>query len=175
MVLLLQIKKKIYNNLTKLKNNGLNNIKEIYKWGIGGLNFKFSDILAAIALIDFDKFQFYKKKQIQNYLLYLKKLDHLKEIKIIPVYVSKGEIPQYVEILLKKRDGLYKYMKKNHIDCRIFYPNLSKATRNKLTKKNKYENSDNFEKHGLYLPSGPDLNLKSIIKVSNFIGKFYKK
>ena len=47
-----------------------------------GLNFKFSDILAAIAISDFDRFKSYKKKQIKNYLLYLKKLDHLNEHKI---------------------------------------------------------------------------------------------
>ena len=96
-------------------------------------------------------------------------------VKVIPVYVSKGEIPQYIEILSKRRDQLYKYMKKNLIDCRIFYPNLSKVISDKLIKKKKYKNSDIFEKQGLYLPSGPDLDLKSIIKVSNLIKKFFKK
>lgn len=168
-------KKKIYNNLIKLKNNGLNNIKEIYKWGDGGLNFKFSDILAAIALTDLDKFQDYKKKQIKNYLLYLKKLEYLNELKIIPVNISEGEIPQYVEILSSRRNSLYNYMKKNLVDCRIFYPNLSKAHLNKSIKKNVYKNSDNFENHGLYLPSGPDLDLKSIKKVTTYIEKFFKK
>ena len=96
-------------------------------------------------------------------------------IKFIPVHINNGEIPQYVEILSKKRDRLYKYMKKHFIDCRIFYPNLSNVNQNKSENKNVYENSDNFEKFGLYLPSGPDLNLQSINKVSNVIEKFYKK
>ena len=45
-------------------------------------------------------------------------------------------------------------MKKHFIDCRIFYPNLSNVNQNKSENKNVYENSDNFEKFGLYLPSG---------------------
>ena len=49
------------------------------------------------------------------------------------------------------------------------------VNQNKSENKNVYENSDNFEKFGLYLPSGPDLNLQSINKVSNVIEKFYKK
>ena len=71
--------------------------------------------------------------------------------------------------------GTSKVLKKHFIDCRIFYPNLSNANQNKSENKNVYKNSDNFEKFGLYLPSGPDLNLQSINKVSNIIKKFYKK
>jgi dTDP-4-amino-4,6-dideoxygalactose transaminase len=62
-------------------------------------------------------------------------------------------------------------MRKNFIDCRIFYPNLNKAS--KQHKKIVYKNSNRFEKNGLYLPSGPSQSLNNLNKVVELIKKFY--
>lgn len=105
-------KKNIFESLLKLKNNGLVNIKEIYKWGNIGLNLKFSDILASIATSEIKKFNYYKSKLIRNYLIYSKNLKEIENVNLIPVNISKGEIPQYVEILCKNRDKLQLYLKK---------------------------------------------------------------
>lgn len=165
--------KKLFFNLKKIKNNGLLNIQNIPKWGNQGLNFKFSDILSTIALNELKKFRIYKDKLIKNYYFFLNKLNNINDLSVIPVHIEKGEIPQYVEILAKRRGLLFKFMRKNFIDCRIFYPNLNKAS--KQHKKIVYKNSNRFEKDGLYLPSGPSQSLNNLNKVVELIKKFYNQ
>ena len=156
----------------KLKNNGLVNINEIYNWGNIGLNLKFSDILASIAISEIKKFKIYKSKLIKNYSIYSTNLSKVKHANLIPVYINKGEIPQYIEILCNKRNELQLYLKKKNIDTRLFYPNLSNKD-NKNLKKKKFLNSEFYQKYGLYLPSGPDQKKIDIEKTVNEIKKFF--
>ena len=165
-------KKNIFERLVKLKNNGLVNINEIYNWGNIGLNLKFSDILASIAISKIKKFKIYKSKLIKNYSIYSKNLSKIKHANLIPVYINKGEIPQYIEILCNKRNKLQLYLKKKNIDTRLFYPNLSNKD-NKNLKKKKFLNSEFYQKYGLYLPSGPDQKKNDIEKTVNEIKKFF--
>lgn len=161
-------RKDLYKKLLKIKNNGLKNIKTINKWGALGLNFKFSDILASIALTELKKFNYYKKKLISLYKLYEEGLRKTKNVKLIPVNIKNGEIPQYIEIISNNRKKLYKYLTKKNIDIRLFYPSMSEH--NNL--KSNCKNSLVFSKKGVYLPSGPDQNKKDIIKVIKEINLF---
>ena len=95
-----------------------------------------------------------------------------KNLKIIEVDTDNGEIPQYVEVLANNRSKIIKYLKKNGVDVRIFYPNLSNNFLYGKKNRAKFKNSEKFEKKGLYLPSGPDQTPKDINKVINLINKF---
>lgn len=163
--------KKTYNKIRKLKNNGLTDIKNINTWSNLGFNFKFTDIAATIAITELQKFKTYKKKLIDLYKRYLKNIKN-KHVEIIKIDINNGEIPQYIEVMTKKRDKLVNYLKKNGVDIRIFYPNLSKNILYKKNIKTKFEHSEKFEKHGLYLPSGPDQNKKDIKKIINLVNNF---
>lgn len=163
--------KKIYLKLKKLKNNGLTEIKNINNWSKLGFNFKFTDIAATIAITELEKFRVYKKKLTELYKLYFKNIKN-HNVEIIEVDMKNGEIPQYIEILVKKRNKLVSYLKKNGVDVRIFYPNLSNNILYKNNIGTKLINSDKFEKFGLYLPSGPDQNISDIKKVINLINNF---
>jgi dTDP-4-amino-4,6-dideoxygalactose transaminase len=161
-------KKNLYEKLLKIKNNGLKNIKTIQRWGPLGLNFKFSDILASIALTELKKFNYYKKKLINLYKFYEEGLKNSKNVKLIPVNIKNGEIPQYIEIISHNRKKLHKHLLKKNIDIRLFYPSMSEH--NNL--KSNFKNSLVFSKKGIYLPSGPDQNKKDIIKVIKEINLF---
>lgn len=161
-------KKHLYEKLLRLKNNGLKSIKKINQWGSLGLNFKFNDILASIALSELKKFNLYKKKLINLYKFYEKGLKETKNVKLIPVNIKNGEIPQYIEIISEKRKKLYNHLIKKNIDVRLFYPSMSEH--NNL--KSNLKNSKNFSKKGIYLPSGPDQNKKDILKVIKEINLF---
>jgi len=163
--------KLLFNSLKKIKNNGLTDIKNIKKWGKTGLNFKFTDVLATIAICELTRFKYYKKKLIKLYKLYLKYLKN-KKIKIIPVNYKNGEIPQYIEVICKQRDKLQELLKKRGIDTRIFYPSMHKISNNYKNFHKNFFNSNNFEKNGIYLPSGPDQNLSKIKKLITILNKF---
>ena len=161
-------RKDLYDRLLKIKNNGLRDIKKIDKWGPLGLNFKFSDILASVALSELKKFNHYKKKLINLYKLYENELKGIKNVKLIPVKIQKGEIPQYIEIISDKRKKLYNYLIKKKIDVRLFYPSMSEHDNFESSLKN----SKNFSRKGMYLPSGPDQNKKDILRVIKTIKLF---
>lgn len=163
--------KKIFNRILKIKNNGLKDIKNISRWGELGLNFKFNDILATIAISEIERFNFYKNKLINLYKLYNKNLNSNK-IRLIEVDIKNGEIPQYIEILALKRKKLLNYLKKKKIDVRIFYPSMSESKLFNLKSFNNLNNSKKFSKFGLYLPSGPNQKLKDINYVINKINSF---
>jgi dTDP-4-amino-4,6-dideoxygalactose transaminase len=161
----------IFKALKMIKNNGLIDIKNIKKWGKTGLNFKFSDILATIAICDLTHFKYYKIKLIKLYKLYLKYLIN-KKIRIIPVNYKNGEIPQYIEVVCKQRNKLQLFLRKNKIDTRIFYPSMHKATHNYKSLNVNFYNSNFFQKNGIYLPSGPDQNFAKIRKLITILNKF---
>lgn len=161
----------LFKSLKEIKNNGLIDIKNIKKWGKNGLNFKFTDILATIAICDLTRFKYYKIKLIELYKLYTKHLSN-KKIRIIPVNYKNGEIPQYIEVICKQRDKLQRFLRKEKIDTRIFYPSMHKALNNYRNLNVNFYNSNIFEKNGIYLPSGPDQNFSKIKKVISILNKF---
>ena len=112
--------KNLYKKLIKLKNNGLIDIKNIFEWGNIGLNFKFNDILSTIALSELNKFSYYKKKLINLYKFYNDNLKNHSQVQLIKVNISKGEIPQYIEILTKKRQSFLTFDKKKKLMYEFF-------------------------------------------------------
>ncbi|WP_440931028.1 aminotransferase class I/II-fold pyridoxal phosphate-dependent enzyme, partial [Candidatus Pelagibacter sp.] len=159
---------KIHNRILKIKNNGLKDIKNIFKWGELGLNFKFNDILATMAISEIERFNFYKNKLISLYKTYSKNLKS-KKVHLIEADIENGEIPQYIEILALNRKKLLSYLKKKKIDVRIFYPSMSESKLIGLKSFADLNNSKKFSKFGLYLPSGPNQKLKDINYVINKI------
>ena len=167
-------KKNIYEKILKIKNNGLQNVLEIKNWGNKGLNFKYTDILSCLTLSELKKYKFYKQKMINLYNFYKDNLIKSKNLYILPINLKDGEIPQYVEIICKKRSNFIKYMKKNNIQCREFYPSISTSKFANQIIQNKICDSY-FSKYGVFLPSGPHQKIKDINKVVKHINNFIKK
>ena len=160
--------------LKKMRNQGADNINQIYEWNNFGFNFKFTDLQAAIGLVQLRKFKKNKIKLINNFLIYSRLLKEIKKY-IYPanINIKNGEIPTYNEFICKNRSGLHKYLMKNGIETREFYPNLEKVNYIKM-KKNIFFNSKIYETSSLYLPSGPNLKVREIKKIVKYIKIFYK-
>jgi dTDP-4-amino-4,6-dideoxygalactose transaminase len=161
----------IFKSLKKIKNNGLLDIRNIKNWGNVGLNFKYTDILATLAISDLNRFKYYKKKLINLYKLYLKNLNNRK-IKIITVDYKNGEIPQYIEALCNQRNKLQKFLKKIKVESRIFYPSMHRTNNKDKSFNRIFLNSVNFQRNGIYLPSGPNQNLNKISKLIKVLNTF---
>ena len=136
--------------------------------------FKFTDIQACIALSELKRFKTYLKSLVNLYKLYFKKLNQSKDFYIIPVNVKSGELPQYIEVIAKKRDKLVNFLIKSKIFTRKFYPNMNSANYLKVENNNRNFNDD-YSRYGLYLPSGTNQNTKDIKKVITKINEFNKK
>ena len=158
--------KKLYEKLKLIRNNGTFDVfKPSYR--LLGCNFKFTDIQAAIGIIQLKKIKERIKHIKKIYKMYEEAIKDMSKIKIIPVDVSNGEVPLYVEVLCENRKKLVNFLKSKNISTREFLPNLNSAEHFKS--KGKFPNSDIFEKNGLFLPCGPTQPIKNIKEVIKYL------
>ena len=111
---------------------------------------------------------------INLYIFYKKNIIKSKSFYVLDFDLKKGEIPQYIEVVCKKRNKYINYMLANNIQCRKFYPSISNS---KFTNSNpnKKLNDKFFSQNGIFLPSGPHQKIKDIKKVIKYINIFIKK
>ena len=166
--------KNMWSSIKKIKNNGLENILKIKKYGNLGLNFKFTDISSCILLSELKNVKSYKKKMISLYNHYTKNIINSKKFFILPSNIANGELPQYVEAICIERKKFIKYMEKNNIQCREYYPSVGNSRYASQIRK-KLINDNFFSKNGVFLPSGPHQNIKDINKVIKTINIFIEK
>ena len=160
--------KKLYEKLKLIRTHGT--ASTIFpKYNLLGFNFKFTDILASIGIIQLQK----AKEKIEHakkiYLKYSKEIKNLSSIKIIPSDISL-EIPIYIETLAEDRTNLINFLNSKNIYPRPFLPNINSAPY--INSKEIFPNSDIFEKKGIFLPSGPDLPIEDVERVIEALKEF---
>ncbi|WCL48409.1 DegT/DnrJ/EryC1/StrS aminotransferase family protein [Leptospira sp. GIMC2001] len=161
----------IAKNLKAIRTHGVENVKDPDNWIMPGFNFRFTDILASIGIEQLKRLPDRLDKLKNIYSIYLDKLDDL-PIKCIPVNLSLGEIPVYIEYLAPNRELLIKKLAEKGIDSRPFYPDLNKA--NYFSQEmNEFPNSKKYSENGIYLPCGPMQEIKDIEYVIEQIREFY--
>ena len=163
--------KKIYEKIKLIKTHGMSNIFNS-SWNKFGFNFRYSDLLASLAIQQIDNIQKTVKRLniIHNYYdmnIINKKINFLK------VNINKKEVPIYNLISTKYPQLLIKYLKKFKVEARPWYKNFfDKIDYYKFENKNKkFINSNKFE-NLVIIPSGPDQNFKDIKKVVNLLNKY---
>jgi perosamine synthetase len=154
----------IYRKLVAMRTHGVGDVVNAV-WDQPGFNFRFTDILAAIGIVQIGLLSSRIEKVKAIYKLYEEGLKGLSLVKIIPVNMAAGEIPVYVEVLCESRQKMIEYLAAKGIQCRPFYPDLNHAKY--LNNNGSYPNSEKFGFEGIYLPAGPDQkfeNIQSVIK-----------
>ena len=164
--------KKSYDALQIFRTHSTKDIN-LPKFDKFGFNFRYNDILASFGLVQLKKLSLNKRKAIEIYEKYIKRLSDLKEINFIDVDTKRGEVPVYVEALVKNRGSLVNYLNRYGVYPRLFYKSMSNVSY--LKNKESFINSDNFEKNGIYFPSGPGLKTKDQEFVIKKIRDFYKR
>ena len=91
-------------------------------------------------------------------------------LKMIPVDITSGEIPLYVEVLCEKRDTLKDFLISHGISARPFTRNLHRSAY--LGNTGDFPHSNIFEQKGLFLPSGVTQPLENIDYVIEVLSKF---
>lgn len=147
--------------LRNMRTHGVENTIRVDEWGMPGFNFRFTDILASIGLIQLGLLdeRIKRLKEIQNF--YSEALQMNETIKFMAN--SHNEIGPYVEVLTPNRLGIIKKLEKNNIESRPFYPDVQTA--NYFKSSSKSLAGSIFQNQGLYLPSGPALRNFEIEKV----------
>lgn len=151
--------------LKKLRNHGHIALSNIQR---SGLNFKYTDLLATIALIQLQRVPARINHLKRIYSLYNDGLSNHKHLKVIPVNLEKNELPIYAEVLCSDRADCINYLAKHGIQARPFHMSLNQEAH--LSTPEHFANSLKWEQGGLILPCGPEQpleNVKKVIEVLN--------
>tara|TARA_B100000795_G_C22752306_1_gene419967 strand:- start:233 stop:1312 length:1080 start_codon:yes stop_codon:yes gene_type:complete len=160
--------KKLADKIRAMRTHGLENVKDPSNWIMPGFNFRYTDLLASIAIEQL--------KQINQRIEHLKKLYKFYDEELnntpfvkIPVDIDKGEVPVYIEYLVpSNRNKWISYLFESGVETRPFYPDIDNASYLKYNANNNI-NSKVFSKKGIYLPSGPHQSLENAAKCVKLI------
>ena len=159
----------IYRKLVAMRTHGVGDIVNAV-WDQPGFNFRFTDVLASIGLVQLKLLPDRITKVKTIYKLYEEGLKDLPFIKIIPVDLAAGEIPIYVEVLCESRKEMMDFLTTRGVQCRPFYPSLNHA--NYFKDFGYYPNAEHFGLNGIYLPAGPAQSIDNINNVIKIIRSF---
>lgn len=153
----------LYARMKKLKMQGMDNIFESNLYQLAGFNLKYTDILASIGLVQFDKIQQKVETSKSNYKLYVEALAGKSRLHMIPT--KENEVVYTPDVLCEDSAKIRKYLESKEVQVRPAGACLHKAEY--FVKRTDCSNADYFEKHLLYMPGGPDQpieNIKAVIR-----------
>lgn len=160
-----------YEKLKLIRNHGVyDTFEATYKHV--GLNFKFTDLLSSIGLVQLSKIPERLAHMNAIHDRYDSAFDEFQFpfIKIIPVNVEAGEVPLWVEVLCEDRPKMMSYLRSKGIQTRRFLPDLDDSPH--LKNYSEFPNSRMFGNHGVFMPCGPSQSLENIDRVIDALRKF---
>lgn len=163
--------KELYERVERLKDfgrlNGIGGDKHDYF----GINSKFTEIQATLGLCQLEDVNSKISKKKHIYELYFVNLKELTP-NCLMFENHLNEVPWFVDIYVKERTSLIKYLKDNNIQTRPMYP--------VLTSQLIYKNDEEYlfaqarANTGLWLPSSLDIKDEEILYICGKIKEFYK-
>lgn len=139
-----------------------------------GFNFKFTDLQAAVALGQLAMLDERLERMKKIHEIYKRELKGIKDFSLFVCDTKKGEIPQWTDALIERRDELDAYLREKGIDCRRFWFPLHKQPPYKISDKN-YPNSTRLVPKALWLPSAFTMSDEDTMTVCTEIKNFYKR
>ncbi len=154
----------IYKRLRELRSHGMDDVF-FPEWKNFGMNFRFTDPQASIALNQLSFLSTRLNRQIEVRDEYLEGTKHLKNIRVLNVAHELGENGPYFDCEVTNLKVFQELMQINSIQVRPFYPSISTARYLNILNRNQTPNAEHWHLHGVSLPSGPNISDMQIKKV----------
>lgn len=160
---------KLYRNVELVKNFGRESAG-VDKHIFYGLNFKFTDLQAVIGIEQMKKVPDRAALKKANYFLLKQLLKDVKEVEFIQT--EDAVTPWFNDIIVPNPIALQAHLKVNNIGSRTFYPAIHTQAPYYQQSKT-FRNAEFFAKHGLWLPSSPQLTKIEIEQIASAIKSFF--
>lgn len=135
-----------------------------------GFNFKFSDIYAALARVQFKRLPMKLEAVTQQYQLYEEGLRDVPGVTMIDTSIDAGAVPLWVDALVEDAPGLIEYLKTRSIDCRPFWPTVH--TQEPYLQDRVFPNASYAADHGVWFPSGAGKTAEDIQRVIGAVREY---
>ena len=153
------------------RTQGVESTHEPIDWPSVGCNFRYTDVLASIAMIQLNEASERLNTCEQIYLRYKNGLSGCEKLRFMDKN-SPDEAQTYVEVLCETRDELKYFMENRFIETRKFYPPVNRSSSMTAADLSKCLNAEYLYGRGLYLPSGPGQSLESIDAVIEVLREY---
>ncbi len=157
--------REIYEKIKIMKTQGMPSVFEGNEYAYPGFNFKLPDVLAAIGLGQLERLDEKMKRMREIDQMYREELSQLNCISFLDR--EKGELPWMTDILCEEKDKLRNILLRNEISSRPLGSPIHNAYY--LQHKGNYTCSNKMREKMLYVPSGPDQDIKNVEKVISVI------
>ena len=139
-----------------------------------GYNFKYTNVLAAMALAQFERLPERLKLFSERDQWYYEALKNCEEITLPPLSNESGEVRQWTDLLCDDRKLLEQVFNENAIGYRPFWHPLHQQDPYKLPDHG-FENSIRISKQGLWLPSSFEITKNDVEFVTGIIQEVLDK
>jgi len=136
-----------------------------------GYNFKFTNMQAAVGLGQLNDLQRRLERMRSIYLGYAQGLRELPGILVLPFCIEGGEIPQWTDVLVDRRDALYEHLAARGIFGRRFWHPLHTQAPYRMSC-GQFPNSTQQSPRAMWLPSAFTLSDADVRVVCNEIRTF---
>jgi perosamine synthetase len=137
-----------------------------------GYNFKFTNLQAAVGLAQLKDLRRRVDRMRSIYEGYAAGLAGVEGISVLPFCVDEGELPQWTDALLDRRDDLYDHLAKRGIHGRRFWHPLHTQTPYR-TSSQQFPNSSKQIPRAMWLPSAFTLSDEDVTAVCGEISDFF--
>lgn len=160
----------LYERMKLLKMQGMNNIFESDVYTLAGFNLKYTDILASVGLVQFERLPEKLSNTKRNYKMYCDTFSQLNVFSMIPT--EDDEVVYTPDVLCEDSKAVRRYLEGFDIQIRPAGGCLHKASY--FSAPQRCKNAKWFEEHLLYMPGGPDQPVENIRFVTDKLksGKF---
>lgn len=138
-----------------------------------GYNFRITDLQAGMGLGQLKHLDERLARMKRNFELYQENLKKINNLTIYPTNIEHGEIPQWTDIRLKRRDELEKHLKEKNIDCRKYWLPLHRQKAYQQPDDN-FSNAISASAESLWLPSAFTLTDEDVLVVCDEVKSFLK-
>ena len=139
-----------------------------------GYNFKLTNLQAALGFAQLDYVNERIARMVRNYELYRQSLRGINGFSFPGFDVALGEVPQWTDAIVERRDELDEHLKTQGIECRRFWFPIHTQAPYKLPNDN-FPHSTRLSPKALWLPSAFTLTDEDIETVCERIRTFLKR
>lgn len=136
-----------------------------------GFNFKLTNLQAAVGLAQLGRLETRIARQRRIHELYVEGLDGVAGIELLPFDLASGELPQWTDVLVERRDDLDRHLTEQGMGCRRFWFPLHTQAPYRLPAE-RFPHAARVGPHALWLPSAFTLSDDDVRAVCTRIRAF---
>jgi perosamine synthetase len=138
-----------------------------------GYNFKLTNLQAAVGIAQLSALHQRIQRQKRIYSLYSENLEGLDEVRLPGFRIGEGEVPQWTDAIVDRRNELDAYLTSRGISCRRFWFPIH-TQKPYLMPDDKFPASSCTVPRALWLPSAFTLTDRDVLTVCRQIKEFFR-